>query len=97
MRRVATVLGCLAAAGMLALGTTTSASAADGVLWIDGTAHVNPSGCFGTEGARWTTITNNTNAVAWVYDEPNCQGERIDEVSPGSGLEVRGGRSVLIN
>ncbi|MBW5249197.1 hypothetical protein JGS39_09260 [Streptomyces sp. P01-B04] len=96
MRRVATVLGCLAAAGMLALGTTTSASAADGTLWIDGTAHSNPHGCFEAGGAGTTSIINNTDAVARVFGEPHCQ-DYLGDVRPASGRNVRGGRSVLIN
>ncbi|MGW2539405.1 hypothetical protein ACWC5I_00655 [Kitasatospora sp. NPDC001574] len=99
MRRVTTVLGCLAAAGALALGATGSASAADGTLWINSQANAHPSGCYNALLTVWPTqIDNQTDGTAVVYNQPDCQGEPIAELAPNSGQQVvEWGRSVYVD
>lgn len=81
MRRVATALGTLAAAGALALGLAGSAWGAQGTLFINGQPHENPRGCYGT-GQRPLEVTNFTDRLAVVYEGPNCTGQRIGSVRP---------------
>ena len=95
LRRLSFTLGTLALAGTMALVLPTSASAATGVLVINGKRHVNPSGCF------WATshplaIQNRTNAPAFVFDRPGCGGQVTDVVRPGGSTISEFGNSVFV-
>ncbi|GLW12723.1 hypothetical protein Misp01_78510 [Microtetraspora sp. NBRC 13810] len=96
MRRTATALGTLAAAGMLALAVPNSAHAAYGELVIGPTTYVNPSGCYGTRGWWPLHVRNWTDGVAAVYDAPGCTGVIIDFVYPNEIKTFSIGQSVYI-
>ncbi|MCX4870627.1 MULTISPECIES: hypothetical protein [unclassified Streptomyces] len=96
MRRVATMLGTLAAAGMMAIALPGSASAAQGELIFGGGQVVeNPSGCI--DARIWPLVLHNrTNEYAMVYSGPNCTGDVLAVVPPGGRTVQEFGASVFI-
>ncbi|MFG2259137.1 MULTISPECIES: hypothetical protein [Streptomyces] len=96
VRRMMTALGACAAAATLVLGVSNSAYAADGVLIIDGVAHLNPSGCFPIGDFVPAVVTNDTDAVAEVHSEPNCTGQVTWLIYPGETYHPNGSRSVFV-
>lgn len=96
MRRIATVLGALATAGMMALALPASASAAHGTLLLGGGQVVeNPSGCINAD--IWPlTVQNRTNEYAIVYDGPDCSGRVLAVVPPGGRATEEFGASVFV-
>ncbi|WP_274555967.1 hypothetical protein [Streptomyces spiramyceticus] len=96
MRRIATALGTIAAAATLALTVPCSAYAADGVLVVNDTAYEQPSGCYDSD--RWPlSVSNHTDAVAFVFSGPGCSGEVIELVNPGDSAVSEFGASVYID
>jgi hypothetical protein len=96
MRRAATVLGSLAAAGVLALSLSGSAWAASGTLIINGRAYNNPSGCYNSD--RWPlSVANHTDAPAVISEGQGCSGEQLDTVFPGDSTVSEFGGSVYID
>ncbi|MEV5510441.1 hypothetical protein [Streptomyces orinoci] len=94
MRRFATALGALAAAGTLALALPGSAYAATGNLVINGVGHQNPSGCYST-GTLATLIVNQTDATVYVFSDLNCSGDVQQIIQPGIST-LAFGSSVLV-
>lgn len=94
-RRMAKTLGAFAAAAALALAVPNSAYAAEGVLIINGSAYVNPSGCYPVD---WfpSSVTNHTDAVAVILTGPDCTGEVDAAVFPGETQYTELGNSVFI-
>ncbi|MER6914557.1 hypothetical protein ABT354_23030 [Streptomyces sp. NPDC000594] len=95
MRRTLTTLGTLTAALALAVAVPQSASAANGVLIVNGTAHENPSGCI-SPAKPPLTVDNWTDTGVYVFEEANCQGWPIGIVHPGLERQFPQGRSVLV-
>lgn len=83
MRRVATVLGTLAAAGALALGLVGSATAATGTLFIQGFTYMDPHDCYSFDARRPGLVGNFTNQRVLVFDEPLCKGQPMEVLYPG--------------
>lgn len=95
MRRVATVLGSVAAAGALALGLAGSATAATGTLTINDKTYNDPGGCYPSD--SWPMrIINRTNEVVFIFEGSNCTGGPLQAVTPGSGAISDFGGSVYI-
>ncbi|MFF0445124.1 hypothetical protein ACFYT4_01670 [Streptomyces sp. NPDC004609] len=95
MRRIATLLGTLAAATMLAVAVPQSALAAHGDLIINGKVHHDPSGCYSSD--RWPlSVENHTDQPALVFDGPDCSGGIVGVVPPGGSTVSEFGGSVLI-
>ncbi|WP_353940300.1 hypothetical protein ABII15_01005 [Streptomyces sp. HUAS MG91] len=93
MRRTALTLGALAAAATLAAAVP--ASAAEGILVVDGTDHVDPSGCYAVD--RFPeSIVNNTDAIAEVHAGPDCTGPVEWLVYPGEVYDTETARSVFV-
>ncbi|MFD0560453.1 hypothetical protein FB566_3892 [Stackebrandtia endophytica] len=80
MRRVMSVAGTVAAAGMFAILAASPASAANGMLLLNGEPHRNPSGCLEMEPG--TFVDNQTNQIAHIHLEPDCDGDVIAVVFP---------------
>ncbi|MFE7423941.1 hypothetical protein ACF1BP_33460 [Streptomyces sp. NPDC014735] len=96
MRRVVTLFGSLAAAGMVAIASPTSAFAAHGTLVFGGGQVVqNPSGCVNAE-IRPLILSNHTNEYALVYGGPNCTGQVLAVVPPGGRTIQEFGSSVFV-
>ncbi|NUS11131.1 MAG: hypothetical protein HOY69_06950 [Streptomyces sp.] len=95
MRRLASVLGSVAAAGALALGFAGSASAATGTLVVSGTEYQNPSGCYNA--TIWPLqVANRTNEPVLVFTGQNCSGDVLEVVVPGSTVVSEFGASVYV-
>ncbi|WP_281689222.1 hypothetical protein [Pseudonocardia thermophila] len=95
MRRIITIIGSLAAAGLLALVVPGSAHAADGVLIINGVAYAQPSGCYHSH--RWPLVVDNrADEYATIYAGPFCEGEQLAYVHPGERAVSPLGSSVYI-
>ncbi|PAZ13945.1 hypothetical protein CLM62_20895 [Streptomyces sp. SA15] len=96
MRRIALTVGSLVAAGMLAFAVSGSAVAAEGVLVINETAYEQPSGCYDSD--RWPlSVSNHTDAIAYVFSEPGCGGAVTEAVHPGESTVSEFGNSVYID
>lgn len=96
MRRVATMLGTLAAAGMMAIALPGSASAAHGeLIFAGGQVVENPSGCIDAK-IRPLILHNRTNEYALVHSGPNCTGDIVAVVPPGGRTTQEFGASVFI-
>ncbi|MFJ5924606.1 hypothetical protein ACIQF6_18605 [Kitasatospora sp. NPDC092948] len=96
MRRLATVLGTLAAASTMALALPTAALAASGTLYIAPNQAIdNPSGCYNGQ-IFPLVVRNETNEYALIYDGPNCTGQVIAVVPPGGSSTQEFGASVYI-
>ncbi|MFC0601116.1 peptidase inhibitor family I36 protein [Streptomyces palmae] len=94
MRRIGMTVASVMGAAALALSVAGTATAAQGVLLINGRPHTNPGGCI-TD--TMETVANMTNQTAVVYSEPGCQGEVVTTLMPGQEEEIGGGESVRIN
>ncbi|MFD0338976.1 hypothetical protein ACFVH0_09800 [Streptomyces sp. NPDC127117] len=96
MRRTLITVGSLAAAGMLALGLSQSAYAAEGVLIVNGQAFENPAaGCYATDEAD-AQVDNQTNTDLEVYADSECSAGPVGDIPAGSSGEVAPGGSVRI-
>ncbi len=94
-RRMAKRLGVLAAAAVLALSVPDTAHAAEGVLTINGTPHLNPRGCYPID---WfpSSVVNDTRSIAEVHTGPGCTGQVEELVYPGVTYYTESARSVFI-
>ncbi|MEU9114322.1 hypothetical protein AB0D04_21680 [Streptomyces sp. NPDC048483] len=98
MRRIATTAGTLTAAALLALAAPSPASAANGLLIINGYPHIHPSGCYPTGDDSPTTVANRTHdAIAYVFTGPDCTGDVDTVVQPGRLVESDSGASVWVD
>ncbi|MFE7532572.1 hypothetical protein ACFU7Y_43820 [Kitasatospora sp. NPDC057542] len=96
MRRLATALGTLAAAGAMAIALPNAAFAARGQLILaPGQFIQNPSGCYNAP-IFPLIVQNETNESVRVYDGPNCTGNVIAVVPPGGGTTQEFGSSVYV-
>ncbi|MGW2112239.1 hypothetical protein [Streptomyces sp. NPDC001948] len=96
MRRVLTAFGTLAAAAVLSVSVTQSASAAQGNLVVNGTVHNDPSGCYSSN--RWPlTVQNYTNELAVIFQGADCTGPILGVVAPGASEVSEFGGSVFIH
>ncbi|MFI6422917.1 hypothetical protein ACIBG6_36705 [Streptomyces sp. NPDC050842] len=85
----------LAAAALLAVSLPASASAAEGVLVVNGAPYEDPSGCYAVD---WfpSSVTNNTDAIAEVHSGPDCTGQVEWLVYPGETYNTETAQSVFI-
>ncbi|MFJ8850661.1 hypothetical protein [Streptomyces sp. NPDC102437] len=95
MRRALTAFGTLAAAAMLSVSGTQSASAAQGDLVVNGTVHSDPSGCYPSDRLP-LTVENYTNDLAVIFQGADCSGPILGIVLPGSSGVSEFGGSVFI-
>ncbi|MEU6840472.1 hypothetical protein ABZ930_01190 [Streptomyces sp. NPDC046716] len=93
MRRTALTLGALATAATLA--TAEPASAAEGVLVVNGVDHADPSGCYAVDRFP-SSIVNNTDAIAEVHSGPDCTGQVEWLVYPGETYNTETAQSVFV-
>ncbi|MFB7909412.1 hypothetical protein ACFC1T_23535 [Kitasatospora sp. NPDC056076] len=97
MRRLATVFGALATAGVMALTLPNTAFAARGELvFAPGEVIKNPSGCYNAPIVP-LILENRTDGPARVYDGANCTGRVIAVVPPGGHTTQEFGASVRID
>ncbi|MCX5110115.1 hypothetical protein OOK13_16505 [Streptomyces sp. NBC_00378] len=95
MRRVLTAFGTLAAAAMLSVSVTQSASAAQGDLVVNGTVYSDPTGCYPSD--RWPlSVENYTNDLAVIFQGADCSGPILGVVAPGGSEVSEFGGSVFI-
>jgi hypothetical protein len=91
--RKAAVLLALPAAGILALAQP--ASAAGGILLVNGKAHFNPTGCI--PGASLPMkVVNHSDQIAFIFGGPNCTGSLLEFVEPDEETESHYGASIYI-
>ncbi|WP_329625950.1 hypothetical protein OG357_38600 (plasmid) [Streptomyces sp. NBC_01255] len=85
----------LVAATLLAVTLPSSASAAEGVLTVNGAAYENPSGCYPID---WfpSSVANHTDAIAEVHSGPDCTGQVEWLVYPGETYNTETAQSVFI-
>jgi hypothetical protein len=98
LRRVATTLATLAAAGLLTLAVPGSASAAFGILWINGKPNHDPTGCFNLDKA--SSVKNETDRDARIHLEPDCRGKALPApavIHSGSTGHLPPGFSIAIH
>lgn len=96
MRRTAkAALGTLSAAAALTLAVQVPADAATGVLIIDGSAHLDPHGCYPLGDFVAPTVVNHTDTVVKVWSQYGCKGRAAGVISPGEATHP-GGRSVSV-
>jgi len=93
MRRTMSALGTVAAAGLFAVIAASPASAANGMLLLNGEPHHDPNGCFETHPG--TYVDNQTDQAAYIYEAPNCNGQVIAVVAEYSA-EYTDGFSLFI-
>ncbi|GAA5058615.1 hypothetical protein HNP84_005479 [Thermocatellispora tengchongensis] len=95
MRRIASTLATVAAAGMLALSLPSAAHAANGVLLLNGELYFDPSGCYPSD--RWPlAVRNDTDQVVAIYETPDCTGEVLEFVFPDESSISEFGNSVYV-
>ncbi|MFD7064808.1 hypothetical protein [Streptomyces sp. NPDC059906] len=95
IRRMAMAVGTAGAAVTLVLGVTTSATAAEGTLVINGQTHKDPSGCYPID--RYpSSVANHTDAIAEVHRGPGCTGQVEWLVHPGEIYRTELAQSVFI-
>jgi hypothetical protein len=87
------------AATALALTTLTAfaapAHAAEGTLIVGETPHENPNGCYTTDFSPML-VDNQTDSLAVIYANKNCQGIPVGHVRPGNSEVAEDGSSVRI-
>jgi hypothetical protein len=83
MRRIASLLGMLAVAGVVAVALPSSASAASGVLRVNNKPYEDPSGCYISQQSMMDVI-NDTDQPVELYATPNCTGPVIMVIDPES-------------
>ena len=100
MRRITAPLGAVVAAGVLALGLTAPAHAANGDIRGDGWHITNPSGCYNVPGHP-SEVRNNTDENVLVYEHADCVGRVIEVITPGGvsapGVAATHGRSLYVS
>lgn len=95
MRRTATLLGALAAAGTMTLLPAAHALASTGTLNLNGQAITDPSGCYNS--VRWPLMVGNaTDSPVMVFSGPNCAGALEGAVRPGQSSFFEFGSSVMV-
>ncbi|MFD3520135.1 hypothetical protein [Streptomyces sp. NPDC058653] len=94
-RRAALALGALATAATLGLAVPGSAYAAEGSLFINGSEHVDPRGCYPID---WfpSSVANHTDAIAEVHTGRDCTGQVEELVYPGKTYRTETAASVFI-
>ncbi|GGU58945.1 hypothetical protein [Streptomyces lavendofoliae] len=103
MRDLLMSAGTLAAAGLLTVGLTTSASAATGTAYMTQagrtTTYTNPAPrtCMSSDPAKGdVTFGNRTDKVAWVFHAPGCEpGYHVEYLRIGQTLTRPAGWSVV--
>ncbi|MEU2516744.1 hypothetical protein [Streptomyces syringium] len=92
MRRHATSLVALLAAGLLGIGG--AAQAACGELIINDAMYANPSGCYqiGSPGE----VRNGTDELVFLFHDDHCEGMLINVVVPGEEVVAMPGTSLFI-
>ncbi|MFF8613806.1 hypothetical protein [Streptomyces sp. NPDC015350] len=95
MRRLATVLGTLATAGIMALTLPATAFADEGaIIFAPGKVIKNPNGCYNAPDKPFF-LNNNTSGLVMVFSGPDCSGAEIMELPPNSTSPLVFGSSVL--
>ncbi|GAA2977458.1 MULTISPECIES: hypothetical protein [Streptomyces] len=74
---------------------STSALAAQGTLYVYDQAYENPSGCYAVEDAL-VIVRNDTDEIAYFFDEPGCEGGLVEVVQPDTTSPVIGAQSFSI-
>ncbi|AJT67206.1 hypothetical protein T261_5586 [Streptomyces lydicus] len=97
MRRIATPLGTLTAAALLALAVPGPAHAANGFLVIDGRPVIHPSGCYESADSPTLVVNRTHDAIAYIFTGPDCTGDIDTVVQPGRLAESDTGASVWID
>ncbi|MFD5321133.1 hypothetical protein [Streptomyces sp. NPDC127098] len=95
LNRLATLFAAVAAAGTLVLSLPGTAQAATGTLTIGFQRIQDPSGCYNGQISP-LTVRNGTDATATIYDQPDCQGQAIGQLTPGQAGAFEFGASVSI-
>ena len=96
MRKIATVLAGVTAAGTIALCLPASAMAADGSLNVGGTWYQNPRGCYNSATFPMA-VTNMTNQFAYAFSDKDCQGAPVSPITgPGEYNKYPNAVSVYI-
>ncbi|MCX4632509.1 MULTISPECIES: hypothetical protein [unclassified Streptomyces] len=91
-----TVLAACVAASALVLAVPSSASAAHGMLIIDGAAHHSPSGCFPLGDFVPPVVSNYTDSVIEVWSGYDCTGQVDWRIHPGETYHPNGNRSIFV-
>ncbi|MEU3722872.1 hypothetical protein [Streptomyces sp. NPDC031705] len=84
-----------AAAATLALAAPGSAQAAQGALFIDRAPNADPSGCYPLGDFVPSEVANFTDAAAWVWSGPHCDGRVVHPILPGQ-TAIGHGQSLYI-
>ncbi|GGZ21909.1 hypothetical protein GCM10010387_13800 [Streptomyces inusitatus] len=96
MRRIASLLGSLAAAVALTVTVPHSAAfAANGAIMLNGTVHQQPSGCYPSD-RRPFQVNNRTDEIALVFASRDCSGPVLQVVAQGEPTVSEQGRSLYI-
>lgn len=85
--------GAFAAAALLTLTVPSSAYAAQGTLRVNGTAYVNPSGCYIVMPPAQLDIDNQTNGDVFVFADGTCNGDYTGVVRAGERSDFYDGAS----
>ncbi|WP_326757422.1 hypothetical protein OHB35_00645 [Streptomyces phaeochromogenes] len=85
----------LAAAVLLAVSLPSSASAAEGVLTVNGSGYDDPSGCYPVDSLPGS-IANRTDAIAEVHTGAECSGSVEWLVYPGETYQSETAKSVFV-
>lgn len=94
-RLAATMLGIITTAGLFTFAGT--ASAADGVLFVNGVEYIDPSGCIPINPDQHPAlIRNHTDRTALVFLGPNCEGPVTHYVHPGHHAFTEESNSIFV-
>ncbi|MEU9713869.1 hypothetical protein [Streptomyces sp. NPDC047976] len=84
-RRTGKALGACAADALLALATPAgTAQAPEGDLFINGTEHEDPSGCYRLGDFAPPKIVDLTDGTAFVRSGPDCDDHVTQQIDPGA-------------
>ncbi|CAO3632830.1 unnamed protein product [Cunninghamella blakesleeana] len=96
------MVGKVATAFFLALGLIQTAFAADGHVHVNGVQLNKPSGCINVEAVQFAisqfpqvSIENESNKIAHVFEESNCNG-KFKAIVPSQSHVSHFGRSFYI-
>ena len=102
MRRIAPLLGTLAATGVMTLlppahsfAAPGRALAASGTLVLSGVKYTNPTGCYNST-LRPLSAANHTDESFLVFDAADCTGKPLGVVAPGKSRTFEFGASVYV-
>lgn len=96
-RLAAAVLGIVMTAGLFTFTSAATASAAEGVLFVNAEQYVDPSGCVPVNPDQHPTfVRNHTDSDVLVFLWPDCRGPIVGVIHPFHHAFLEAGDSLFV-